>query len=96
MIATAGIGIPRLIQPPLDPSGLRQLTLEEANAVQWVKSDEGRLAKKIIEWNGDYLKSGQCEKDVKELKVNLTLNNRKADSSFCILWVKPFAERNFK
>ena len=31
------------------------------------------------DWNGDYLMSGQCEKDVKELKVNLTMNNKKAN-----------------
>ncbi len=94
--AIAGVGIPRLVQPPLDPSAPRQLTLEEANALQWIKTDEGRLAKKIMDCTGDYLLSGQCEKDVKELKVNLTMNNRKAHSGFCILWVKPFGERNLK
>ena len=90
----AGVGIPKLLQPPQDPAGPRQLSLEEASALQWVKSDDGQLAKNIMEWNGDYLKSGQCETDVHSLGVTLSVNNSKAEKGFCILWIKPFSERN--
>jgi hypothetical protein len=49
-----GLAIPVFSQPPeLDPAGLRQLTLEEAKAMEWGLSAEGKFARnnrELIEW----------------------------------------------
>ncbi len=79
-----------------DPSGPRSLTLEEVELLNWAKSDRGKLGKQIMDWNGDYLSSGECEKDASQLGVTLTMNNKKATQGFCILWVKPYKQRNLK
>lgn len=78
------------------PGGPVNLTLEEAELLSWAKSDRGQLARNIMLWNGDYLSSGQCEKDAKALGVTLTMNTKKATDGFCIVWTKPYKQRNFK
>ncbi len=80
----------------LDPAGPRSLTLSEVELLNWAKSDRGRLGKQIVEWNGEYLLSGECEKDARALGVALSMNTRKATNGFCILWTKPYKQRNFK
>jgi len=77
----------------LDPQGKRQLTLEQANRLQWAVSPEGKLAQNLMEWNNDLLERdwrGQfaCEQQVRKLGVTLKLGNRQAKSGFCVLWVK--------
>lgn len=77
----------------LDPQGNRQLTLEQANRLQWAASPKGKLAQNLMEWNKDLLERdwrGQfaCEQQVRKLGVTLKLGNRQAKSGFCVLWVK--------
>ncbi len=78
----------------LDPQGKRQLTLEQANRLQWAVSPEGKLAQNLTEWNKDLLERdwrGQlaCEQQARKLGVTLKLGNQQAKSGFCVLWVKP-------
>ena len=78
----------------LDPQGNRQLTLEQANRLQWAVSPEGKLAQNLTEWNKDLLERdwrGQfaCEQQAQKLGVRLKLGNQQAKSGFCVLWVKP-------
>lgn len=78
----------------LDPQGKRQLTLEQANRLQWAVSPKGKLAQNLMEWNKDLLERdwrGQfaCEQQARKLGVTLKLGNQQAKSGFCVLWVKP-------
>jgi hypothetical protein len=86
----------------LDPSGLRQLTQEQAKALEWAGSNEGKFARNIMEWNRELLSRDQsgeltCSKDVKRLGVTLEIgsSSKKAISGFCTLWVQPFNQRRF-
>ena len=61
-----GLAIPMFHKPPppaLDPKGVRQLTLEEAKALEWAMSDVGRSAREnpeLVRWatgpGGQYAK----------------------------------------
>jgi hypothetical protein len=86
---------------PLDPTGLRQLTLKQAEALEWATSTEGEFARSLMSWNQDLLsrdRNGQlvCANEVKRLGVTLEmLPNRKATAGFCTLWVQPPNQREF-
>jgi hypothetical protein len=48
-----GLAMPRFFKPALDPIGARQLTLEEAKALDWGMSESGRFARnnpELIRW----------------------------------------------
>jgi hypothetical protein len=87
-------------QPP-DPRGLRQLTLEQAQALAWATSTEGQFARNLMGWNQELLsrdRQGQlvCANEVKRLGVTLELlPKRKAIAGFCTLWVQPPNQRQF-
>ncbi len=94
-----GLAIPKFApEPILDPAGKRHLTLEEAQALQWAMSSDGRFAQLFMDWNQSLLTGGRqrfCEQDVTQLGVTLELEGRKATGGFCTLWIRPPAERNF-
>ena len=86
----------------LDPTGSRQLTQQEANALGWTTTNEGKFARNFMEWNRDLLSrdsAGQltCTKEVKRLGVTLEMgaSSKKAVSGFCTLWVQPLNQRKF-
>lgn len=94
-----GLAIPKFApEPILDPAGKRQLTLEEAQALQWAMSPEGQFAQVFMDWNQSLLSGGRqklCEQDAKQLGVTLELEGRKATGGFCTLWIRPPEERAF-
>ena len=65
------------------------LTWEEAEAMKWAMSSEGRFARNLINWNRDYLDNKECIKDALKLGLTLSQYNRKARSGFCTIWVVP-------
>ncbi len=72
----------QLASPPeLDPTGPRQLSLEEAKALDWALSTEGREAKKLWEWNRGAI--AVCKANSKELKGR------------CAIWIKPPTKSSF-
>ncbi len=72
----------RLASPPeLDPTGPRQLSLEEAKALDWALSTEGREAKELWEWNRGTLVV--CKANSKELKGR------------CAIWIKSPTKSSF-
>lgn len=86
----------------LDPTGPRQLTQQEANALAWATTNEGKFARNFMEWNRDLLSRDStsqlaCTREVKRLGVTLEIgqSNRKAVSGFCTLWVQPPNQRKF-
>ena len=84
----------RQAQVAMAPGEPRQLTLNEAEALDWATSSEGQDARQILEWNEDLL-GGECQQQVKELGVTIQMGTRKAKSGFCLLWTQPPSEREF-
>ncbi|NET81544.1 MAG: hypothetical protein F6J94_06115 [Moorea sp. SIO1F2] len=91
----AGWGLSQLSQPKLDPNGSRQLTLDEADTLNWAISKEGKLARNITKWNAGYLDNLECQKDAIEAGIRLNFGGKKATSGYCLLWVAPPSQRKY-
>lgn len=89
-----GIFQKQVAKQRLDPSGAVQLTLEEANAMDWAMSPDGQYAKTLLSWNEDLL-AGQCQQQVSELGVTIRVGTRKAKSGFCLVWTEPPEQRKY-
>ena len=80
-----GLAIPLFYKPPspeLDPKGARQLTLEEAKALEWARSDVGKSAREnpeLIKWATS--PGGQYAKELMEW--NQVLLNKRGGSFLC-------------
>jgi predicted lipid carrier protein YhbT len=72
------------------------LSASDAQLLKWAKSKEGRLAQNLVEWNSDYLENRRCTQEVQDLGVELTVGDRVATSGYCVLWVVPPDQREFK
>jgi len=72
------------------------LTQEQAEALRWATSAEGKFARNLMRWNSDSLTNLECKKDVKRLGVTLEVAGRLATSGFCMIWVEPVEKRRFK
>ena len=72
------------------------LTQEQAEALRWASSAEGKFARNLMKWNADSLTDLECKKDVRRLGVTLEVAGRPATSGFCTIWVEPVEKRKFK
>lgn len=77
-----------------DPAGPRQLTLNEAETLDWALSAEGQYARNLVSWNEDLL-GGECQKQVEDLGVTIQIGSQQAKSGFCLVWTQPPSEREF-
>lgn len=100
LFAVLGVGFCLgLTVPPFLGGGYvedMKITARQAEALQWVESQEGKFARNLIVWNKGYLETKECTKDVKRLNVKLLLDGRSATGGFCTVWVVPPGERQFK
>lgn len=80
----------------LGESGNTRLTAQDTQTLKWAHSKDGQLANNLVEWNSDYLKNRRCTKEVQNLGVELTVGDRVATSGYCVLWVVPPDQREFK
>ena len=73
------------------------LSNEDTALLYWAKSDEGKLAKDIANWNSTGLttkgKTLICEQEAANLDVTLTLEGKTVSSGWCALWVRPADKR---
>jgi hypothetical protein len=72
------------------------LTQEQAEALRWATSAEGKLARNLMKWNSDSLTNLECKKDIRRLGVTLEIAGRPATSGFCTVWVEPPDQRRFR
>lgn len=72
------------------------LTQEQAEALRWATSAEGKLARNLMRWNADSLTNLECKKEVQRLRVTLEVAGRPATEGFCTIWVQPPDKRKFK
>ncbi len=93
----AGMLYERHQQQTIDPTGLRQLTLKEANLLEWAKSADGQLAYNIMDWNRYLLKgkgkNRECVKQIESKGLGLTWYGKTTEYSSCVLWIVPPEER---
>lgn len=99
VMVTIGVGLgwagTQLAKPELAPGAPRQLTLDEAEALRWAKSREGKLARNLVQWNDDLLANLDCTKDVDRLGVTLNVQGKPSTFGYCALWVVPPEQRKF-
>jgi hypothetical protein len=77
------------------PGEAVHLTQEQAAALRWATSGEGKFARNLMKWNSDSLTNLECKKDVRRLGVTLEVAGRPATSGFCTIWVEPVERRKF-
>jgi len=75
--------------------GKVNLTAQQAEALGWAQSKEGKFARDIMRWNADSLENKQCKSEATQLGVTLEINGRKAKDGFCTIWVEPANRRKF-
>jgi hypothetical protein len=92
----AGITIPPFFAPQLDPTGPIQLSLDEAIALQWATSSEGKQARELWELNKGWLDTKRCEQQIQEMGIQLKFGSQSVSNGFCILWIKPPQQRVMK
>ena len=78
------------------PGEAVHLTQEQAEALRWATSAEGKLARNLMKWNADSLSNLECKKDVQRLGVTLEVAGRASTSGFCTVWVEPPEQRKFR
>jgi hypothetical protein len=78
------------------PGQAVHLTQEQAEALRWASSAEGKFARNFMKWNSDSLTNLECKKDVRRLGVTLEVAGRPATSGFCTIWVESPEHRKFK
>ncbi|MFB2880615.1 DUF6753 family protein [Floridanema aerugineum] len=78
------------------PGEAVHLTQEQAEALRWATSNEGKFARNLMRWNSDSLTNLECKKDVKRLGVTLEVAGRPATEGFCTIWVESLEKRKFR
>lgn len=89
-----GMSIPAWLAGGL--SEPQRLTINRLEALQWAESNEGKLARNLMKWNGGYLNTKKCQQDAERLKVTLSVGGKQAKEGFCWIWVTPEENRKFK
>lgn len=73
------------------------LSNQDTALLEWAKSDRGKLARDLIQWNSRGLtqkgKTRICEQEAAELNITLKLEGQSVDEGWCVLWMLPPQER---
>lgn len=89
---TCGIVSGLAIAKVLSPSSLNP---QSAKDLEWLASDDGKLARNILDWNKDNLKS--CQQNQQNLKEALiVMNGKYVTKGLCALWVLPENQRVYE
>jgi hypothetical protein len=89
---TCGIASGLAIAKVLSPSSLNP---QSAKDLEWLASDDGKLARNILDWNKDNLKA--CQQNQQNLKEALiVMNGKYVTKGLCALWVLPENQRVYE
>ncbi|NUN66920.1 hypothetical protein HCU40_19710 (plasmid) [Pseudanabaena biceps] len=89
---TCGIASGLAIAKLLSPSSLNP---QSAKDLEWLASDDGKLARNILDWNKDNLKS--CQQNQQNLKEALiVMNGKYVTKGLCAFWVLPENKRVYE
>ena len=61
---------------------------EDREKLEWVKSEEGKFARNLLEWNNDLL-DRSCQRKVKDLGISFNIGSLKLTNGFCVVFVVP-------
>jgi len=66
-----------------------------AKDLEWLASDEGKLARNLLDWNRDNLKA--CQQNQQNLKEALiVMNGKYVTKGLCALWILPDSQRIYE
>jgi hypothetical protein len=69
------------------------LSNQDTALLEWAKSERGKLAQNLTEWNSRGLtKKGKtyiCEQEAAKLNVTLKLEGQTVNNGWCVLWITP-------
>jgi hypothetical protein len=83
----SGLAIAKVIPSSLNPQSAKDL--------EWLASDDGKLAKNILDWNKENLKS--CQQNQQNLREALiVMNGKYVTKGLCALWVLPDNQRVYE
>ncbi|MGL6339515.1 MAG: DUF6753 family protein [Waterburya sp.] len=73
------------------------LSNQDTALLEWVKSEQGKLAQNLTAWNSRGLtKKGKtyiCEQEVAKLDVTLKVEGQTVNNGWCVLWIHPPEQR---
>ena len=73
------------------------LSNQDTALLEWVKSDRGKLARDLVQWNSRGLtRKGRtriCEQEAAELNITLKLEGQSVAEGWCVLWMTPPQKR---
>lgn len=73
------------------------LSNQDTALLEWVKSDRGKLARDLVQWNSRGLtQKGRiriCEQEAAELNITLKLEGQSVAEGWCVLWMTPPQKR---
>ena len=68
---------------------------QTAKDLDWLASDEGKLARNLLDWNRDNLKA--CQQNQQNLKEALiVMNGKYVTKGLCALWILPESQRLYE
>jgi hypothetical protein len=68
---------------------------QAAKDLDWLASDEGKLARNLLDWNRDNLKA--CQQNQQNLKEALiVMNGKYVTKGLCALWILPDSQRVYE
>jgi hypothetical protein len=68
---------------------------QTAKDLEWLASDEGKLARNLLDWNRDNLKA--CQQNQQNLKEALiVMNGKYVTKGLCALWILPDSQRVYE
>lgn len=79
----------------LAQSWKQELEAEDRVLLAWAKSQEGQAAKNIVDWNEDLIDKS-CQVKVKNLGISFQVGSAKLTDGFCVLFIEPPSNRNYK
>ncbi|WP_019488091.1 DUF6753 family protein [Kamptonema formosum] len=78
------------------PGEAVHLTQEQAEALRWATSAEGKLARNLMKWNSGKLIDKSCTQDVALEGSSVIFDGRRTSYGFCLVWIEPPEKRKFK
>jgi hypothetical protein len=89
---TAGIVSGLAIANALSPN---HPSPQAAKGLDWLASDEGKMARNLLDWNRENLKA--CQQNQQNLKEALiVMNGKYVTKGLCALWILPETQRVYE
>lgn len=93
LVLGTGVGL-SIEKAALAKTNTYTLSAKEKVDLDWVQSEEGKFAKKLLEWNDDVI-GQECQQKVKDLGITFQVGSAKAVSGFCVLFTESVSKRQF-